>query len=185
MTTRDFLDAIKARYRLPSDYALAHFMGISKGIVSSYRVGKSGIGDQTALKVAKLLELDPGYVLACLHAERAHRDDVREIWQKTAQTLKGTAAIAVICFQLSILCQIGIRWLQRWIRRSPARPALLSACLLLSACGDIEDLVDAAEALEARAARAEAVLDRIDVCLNSGAIVEPGADANTYVIHCL
>ena len=87
MTTCEFLDAIKARYGLPSDYALAHFTGIGKAGISGYRKGKSRLDDANAIKVASLLELNPGYVLACIHAERAKSDDVRETWQRTAKAL--------------------------------------------------------------------------------------------------
>lgn len=97
MKTVNFLDAIKTRYRLPSDYALAHFLGVSKAVISSYRVRKSRLDDAIALKVAKLLELDPGYVAACIHAERARRDDVREMWQKTANALKRSGGAVLVC----------------------------------------------------------------------------------------
>lgn len=68
--------------------------------------------------------------------------------------------------------------------KSCAAQALVAACLLLSACGDIEDLVDSSERLETRAARSEAVLDRIDQCLNAGAVLEPQPDGS-YLIRCL
>jgi hypothetical protein len=40
-----------------------------------------------AIRVAELLELDPGYVLACMAAERAQRPVVREAWERLAASL--------------------------------------------------------------------------------------------------
>lgn len=213
MTTCELLDAVKARYKLPSDYALAHFMGIARSGISSYRSGKTKLDDSIAIKVAKVLELDPGHVLACIHAERARRDDVREIWQKTAKALKRSVGALLVCLlfysaggqnALASTAYAGklptliimLNWLA-WLRRrlrtiltgmrfNLLNPSLLLAtCLLLSACGDIDDILDTSERLEARSARAEKVLDRIDQCLNAGVRLEPGPDPNTYVVHCL
>ena len=160
MTTCDFLDALKARYKLPSDYALAHFMGIARSGISSYRSGKTRLDDSIAMKVAKLLDLDAGYVVACAHAERANRDDVRDMWQKTANALKRSAGALLVCLlfysaggqnALASTAYAGklptfiimLNWLG-WLRRrlrailigmrfNVLNPALLlAACLLLS-----------------------------------------------------
>lgn len=87
MKTTELLDAVKAALDLPSDYALAHTLGVSRQRVSMWRTSREGLGDEMALKVAGLLEIDPGYVLACLAAERARRPAVRRVWEKVAQGL--------------------------------------------------------------------------------------------------
>lgn len=89
MKTVDFLDALKARYEIASDYALAPFLGVSQQTISQYRAKPQYLDDKVAIKVAQLLDLHPGYVLACVHAERAKRPEVREVWEKTANALKG------------------------------------------------------------------------------------------------
>jgi hypothetical protein len=86
-TTVELLDAVKAALELPSDYALAHRLGVSRQRVSMWRTSREGLGDDIALKVAELLELDPGYVLACLAAERTQRPAVRQVWEKVAEGL--------------------------------------------------------------------------------------------------
>ena len=164
MTTCDFLDALKARYKLPSDYALAHFMGIARSGISSYRSGKTRLDDSIAMKVAKLLDLDAGYVVACAHAERAKRDDVRDMWQKTANALKRSAGALLVCLlfysaggqnalastayagetaNFHYYVKLFFAWLRRWLRAiftsMRLRPGLLAACLLVSACHNDRD----------------------------------------------
>lgn len=61
-TTTQFLDQIKARYGLPSDYALAAKLGITQSGVSSYRVGRSKLGD------------DGGQLIDQQHSGNTHHD---------------------------------------------------------------------------------------------------------------
>src|SRR3569833_2640912 len=63
-TVNQYLDEIKARYGLPSDYAVAKLLKISPANVTGYRKGKSGFDDERALIVAELLEIAPVIVLA-------------------------------------------------------------------------------------------------------------------------
>lgn len=79
-TTIDFLDAVKARKHVVSDYALAPVLGITRAQVSRLRNGKDYFGDSTAIQVARLLEIEPGYVAACAHAERAKSEDEKALW---------------------------------------------------------------------------------------------------------
>lgn len=95
-TTVEFLDAIKARHNIPSDYKLAKFIGVAQQTVSNYRVKGIGFDDELAIRVAELLEIDPGYVLACIHAERTKRPQVRDAWEKVARGLAASLAAVFI-----------------------------------------------------------------------------------------
>lgn len=95
-TTLEFLDAVKARHSLPSDYALAPILGITKQEVSKLRNQKAYLGNQTAIQVAKLLELDPAEVLASAHAERAKCPEEKAAWQSIMERLGGAAACALL-----------------------------------------------------------------------------------------
>lgn len=92
MKTVDFLDAVKARHNLPSDYALAKFMGLTQSQISRYRNKPEYFGDAVALKVAELLDLPADYVLACSHAERATDAEISKVWAGMAEKLKKTSA---------------------------------------------------------------------------------------------
>lgn len=95
-TTIAFLDAVKARLNMPSDYALAKKLGCTHQTVSKYRVGKDFLGDTTAIRVAELLEMDPGIVIAAAHAERAKKPEERRVWEAIIQKLGGAAALVLI-----------------------------------------------------------------------------------------
>lgn len=95
-TTCEFIDAIKARYSLPSDYAASVKLGMTRAAVSSYRHRRSFLDDSAAIRVAELLEMEPGYVMACAHAERAKSDAERTAWQSIMQKLGGAAALVLI-----------------------------------------------------------------------------------------
>lgn len=99
-TTIGFLDALKARNGGASDYAIAKILGVTQQTVSRWRVGKDFLGDSTAIKVGKLLEIDPRYVVACAHAERAKTDDEKTVWQGFAALLPDSGKLP-ICIMLS------------------------------------------------------------------------------------
>jgi len=95
-TTIDFLNDVKKKHNLPSDYALAGKLGLSRAAISKFRVGKDCLGDETACKIAALLDLDPGYVMACIAAERAKKPSVKAAWKHTAEVLYGIAAVVAV-----------------------------------------------------------------------------------------
>lgn len=95
-TTIEFLTAIKTRYNLPSDYSLAGKLELTRASISRFMNGKDFLGDQTAMKVADLLDLDPAHVVACAHIERAKHANEKALWQRIAALTAGvTAALAL------------------------------------------------------------------------------------------
>lgn len=94
--TCEFLDALKARYCLPSDYALAKKLGLTHQTVSKYRLGKDFLGDSTALRVAELLEIDPAIVIASVHAERSKIAAEKAVWESIIERLGGAAAAVLL-----------------------------------------------------------------------------------------
>ena len=84
---------MKAKHGLPSDYALAQKLDLTRSSISKFRVGKDCLGEETACKVAELLNLEPGYVMACIASERAKKPEVKAAWKHTAEVLYGLAAV--------------------------------------------------------------------------------------------
>jgi len=85
--TTELLDMLKATYDLPSDYALAKKIGITRGAVSNLRLKRCFFSDTNALNVAELLELDPLKVMASCKYERAHKQGEQELenfWKQVA-----------------------------------------------------------------------------------------------------
>jgi len=105
MKTIDFLDQLKAVHNLPSDYAISQRLGLSRQQVSKYRSGREAMSDEIALEVASMLDIDPGYVVACMHAERARDAGVRSVWEHVADKMSKMAhagALGVVAFLASL-----------------------------------------------------------------------------------
>lgn len=101
-TTLEFLDAVKAKHGLTSDYQLSKLLECTHSAISNYRAGKSRLDEETACKVADLLGIEAGFVLSCIAAERSKNTKVKAAWEWTANHLGGLAAalavLAVIPF---------------------------------------------------------------------------------------
>jgi N-acyl-D-aspartate/D-glutamate deacylase len=98
-TTADYLDDLQKKFGINSDYALAKRMGWHRQQVSHYRLLKGAFDDETGIKIAAILEIDPAAVLLDMHAQRAKNEDVKNVWKKIAEQLGGVAAaLAVLSF---------------------------------------------------------------------------------------
>lgn len=95
-TSTQYLDAVKAKTGAASDYQLAKILSVSQQAVSKWRTKKDFLGDETAIKVAELLEIDSGIVIAAVHAERAKSESERNAWRSMFEKLGGVAAGLVI-----------------------------------------------------------------------------------------
>jgi len=95
-TTLQFLEAVKARHGLPSDYALAKKLGLSPQAISMQKKRSGTMDDSTALRVAELLEIDAGIVLAAVHRERAKTESEKAAWKAIIEKLGGIAAALLI-----------------------------------------------------------------------------------------
>lgn len=94
MNTVDFLDAVKRRHGLTSDYQLAKKLGWTPQRLSGYRIGRRELDDEACVQIAELLELPAPYVMACVAAARAKSADIKKHWLAAARLLKtGTAAV--------------------------------------------------------------------------------------------
>ncbi|SFQ18994.1 helix-turn-helix transcriptional regulator [Ralstonia sp. NFACC01] len=79
-TTLDFLEAVSRKLGGASDYAVAKALRISRSAVSKYRNGQGSFDDETAMRIAEILGIDPAAVAAASHAERAKSPEVRQMW---------------------------------------------------------------------------------------------------------
>jgi transcriptional regulator with XRE-family HTH domain len=80
-TTSEWLDAVKEAAGLPSDYAAAKALGVTRSAVSGYRNGKSTFDEETCLKVADIVGVPRAVVLTSVLAQRAKSDEVRLAWE--------------------------------------------------------------------------------------------------------
>lgn len=99
-TTNEFLDAVKAKTGAGSDYKLANILEVTRGGISSYRTGRTCLDDETCLKVASILEIDPAMVFAAIYAERSKNADAKAVWKSLFEKLGGVAASLLIATTL-------------------------------------------------------------------------------------
>lgn len=121
-TTIEFLDAVKAARGLTSDNQLAVFLGCSRQMVGLYRKGNDFLGDEMAVKIASILGLDAGFVLACVAAQRSKIPEAKKAFAWMAQHLGGLAAgllLFLIIPTVALDSRYGITGLQE-----PHAPAL-------------------------------------------------------------
>ena len=85
MDTLEYLEAVKIRRGITSDYALAKVLGVTQSAVSSYRTGNSRINDDVALTIAEILGLHPIEVIAQANAERAKTPEQRQRWSSVME----------------------------------------------------------------------------------------------------
>lgn len=94
-TTNEFLDALKLRLNCRSDYALAKALGVTSVSMMRWRAG-GAFNDKNAMHVAKLLDLPPAYVLACMGAQRAEEDmESSGVWRQIADVFLHKVALWV------------------------------------------------------------------------------------------
>lgn len=83
-TTIELLTAVKKAAGISSDYELAHLLGVTPQAVSNWRRGISYLDDFVAVRVAEILKCPALHALAVVHAERANRPEVAQVWQQIA-----------------------------------------------------------------------------------------------------
>lgn len=83
-TSCDWIDAVKRRHGLDSDYAVAKLLEVSTSHISHYRNGRSTMDPYMAARVAELLDLEPIQVIACAEAERARDAGKKDFWKRLA-----------------------------------------------------------------------------------------------------
>jgi plasmid maintenance system antidote protein VapI len=85
MNTLEYLDAVKRKLGIESDYALAAKLGVTRSAVSTFMRGKGVFGDDVALTVAEILQLNPLVVIAAANAERAKTPEQKARWSDLAE----------------------------------------------------------------------------------------------------
>lgn len=95
-TTADFLDALRVKLNLPSDGQLADYLGMHRQHISRYRTLGHTFDDSMSMRVADLLETDPAFVVACMHAQRAKNSEEKKLWERIATSMAGVAAALVV-----------------------------------------------------------------------------------------
>lgn len=95
-TTLDYLNEVKAKTGAVSDYALAKELGITKQAISALKIRHGYLSDETCLKVASILDIDPYEVILSIHFEKSKSDNVRSTYKSIFERLGGVAASVLV-----------------------------------------------------------------------------------------
>jgi len=98
-TTTEFLDAIKAKFSLRSEYALVKHLGVTQVTVIRWRTGGC-MNDAHAIKVADILGLQRAYVLACTRLEKAKDTESSGTWRQIADTFATPVMLPAVILSL-------------------------------------------------------------------------------------
>jgi hypothetical protein len=82
MNTLEYLDAVKKRLGVESDYAVAKALKMRPSTIAGYRARGGQMDDEIAAKVAQVLGVHPGLVVLDMHRERARTPAEQSIWQE-------------------------------------------------------------------------------------------------------
>ena len=87
MKAADWIDQVKTALNLPSDYAAAKALHITRSAVSNYRNRESTLDEETAFNVARALKLNPVGIVLDQLAERSKNVEVRTALSREAARL--------------------------------------------------------------------------------------------------
>lgn len=121
MTPYDLIVMYRKTLELPSDNAAGKRLGLTRGAISAVKQGGS-MGNETAWKIAEVIDMDPAEVIAICELARAERSedpDRVEMWKArfravshSAATIFGLIALPYgiwLTDRLCILCSIEDR----------------------------------------------------------------------------
>lgn len=103
MTIIELIEKAKTRANLPSDYALAKALGISRVIVSTWRRGKAHPSTTEAAQLATLAGLEEMHVIAEIEMQTANTEKKREFWKSYINTKGLTATLGLIALGVTIM----------------------------------------------------------------------------------
>lgn len=99
MRSIDYLDAVKKKLEISSNYALSKALDIERQMVNAYYRGERVPDAYACTRIAVLLEIDPALVIAEVQAEHEKNEKKRQFWQGFASRVgKLTVIIAVSIF---------------------------------------------------------------------------------------
>lgn len=104
ITTPELIEHVKEAIGKDSNYAVAKALNITKQAMTYISKGESVLSESTALRAADLTNLDPGYVLYSIAAERAqHAKNERlfNYWKEQADKITPIFLSSSACFLIA------------------------------------------------------------------------------------
>lgn len=79
-----YIDELKEKMGLTSDYAVAKFLGVPRQSMTKVRNGEV-LGKDKCLRIALALKKDPIEIIATAEAQREKNQELRAVWLKLAK----------------------------------------------------------------------------------------------------
>jgi hypothetical protein len=99
MHTSEYVNALKNKYNLTSEYAVAKLVGVKPQTALYWKNKGTTFDDKTAVKVAELLDVRPEVVLIDMERERTKCPQAKAALSRVARLLEASATIC-FCFFL-------------------------------------------------------------------------------------
>jgi len=90
------LDIVRDKCSIPSDNALSKKLGVTRALVSGWRMGRYAIPDERIAEMCSMAKLDGPWWLAEIHAAKAESRVERNMWRAMADRLSAVAAVAAL-----------------------------------------------------------------------------------------
>jgi hypothetical protein len=100
-TTVQYLDAVKVKLAINSDYQLSRALHLTRAAISAMRCNRCVMSDETAVKVAEILGLPAIGVIAAAHLEQIGKTrrpvpaGHLELWERVAKKAAGVVALLI------------------------------------------------------------------------------------------
>lgn len=85
MNTPEYLKKFKEAKNLPSDYALAAHLGVTRSYISSLQNGRNHLSDDLCYVFADALNIHVGIILIDMHRQKAHTAREQSAWNEIAK----------------------------------------------------------------------------------------------------
>lgn len=90
------LDTVREKCGIPSDNALSKKLGVTRALVSGWRLGRYAVPDERIAEMCAMAELDGPWWIAEIHAARAESRVERRLWRAMADRLSAAAAVVAL-----------------------------------------------------------------------------------------
>lgn len=87
----NLLDKVRESCSVPSDNALSKKIGVTRALISGWRVGRYPVPDERIAQLCSMAKLDAPEWVARLHEERAESAIERAMWSKMLTRLAAAA----------------------------------------------------------------------------------------------
>lgn len=88
-----WLDSVKDRAGIESDYRLAKTIRKSQSLLTNYRAGRSLPDSACIVALCDICGDDPGPIAAAIEAQRAPEGPARALWQSIAERLRAGSSV--------------------------------------------------------------------------------------------